>query len=627
MHFDSKFQVVSNGDLISKRSGKKGEIRWHYHLPMPHSGYLLMLGIGDYELKETQVKSINGSSITMQQYLYPEYMPQYEYTYKHTEEIMQWLEELLQVPYPWTVYRQVPVRDFIYGAMENTSATIFGDFYISDSNTFDRRNYVYVNTHEMAHQWFGNYTTAWSSRHHWLHESFATFFHLKSNQKFFNEAQFGHERRMALLQAFAESDKNKNPLAHSEAGTGRHYMKGSLVLLQLEQYLGEELFYAGLNYFLEKNAFGNVHSEDLLYAFHQVTGHDLQWYWDQWIYGYGEPELELDWKVSAGELEVRVYQKDPEDLQPFRIPTHLEISTNKGLKKVALDILSDTNRFVFKLAKDEVVHFLNPDPGKFAVVKWNKIHDPNKKLLTKASQPSDRVYALVMDSSYTQEEWLEAFKNEEYKEVKRAIARNLYSHTENKEVFETLAQAEDPIVLTNLLYGSKPDQWKGSSLKYLQGYLKSTDYSLQAAAITMMMRIGRPESFKFLEEFISKPELANKEKVDLFAIVHRSNIDKERFEALLIEMSHPMHMGEVRAAAFKYFKNNKLYPEEALTYAVQAIGHYSRSTRNLAFEYLEEAMEAGHKDFVLKEIKKRKKYWAPRWTEGIEARLKINQTK
>ena len=626
---DAEFQVASNGKLVKENILADNKKQWHYQLEKPHSGYLLMLGIGHYEIVKTQVKSIQGAEIQMQQYLYPEYMPHYTYTYKHTEELMMWMEQLLQVPYPWGVYRQVPVRDFIYGAMENTSATIFGDFYIADSNTFDRNNYLYVNAHEMAHQWFGNLTTAWSSRHHWLHESFATFFHLKSNQKFVSEGAYSLERRKALMQAFAESEKNKNPLAHSEAGTGRHYMKGSLVLTQLEQYLGPELFYASLKYFLEKNAYGNVHSEDLLYAFHQVTGFDLQWFWDQWVYGYGEPELELNWKEIKQKknhfLQIITSQKPADGMPAFRIPINIEIKGVNGISTHKIELKSEVDTFLIPIEKDEKIDFVNPDPGKYWVVKWKHISDPKKRLLTQAAHSADRLYALVSNPRYTTKELLNAFENEKVIEIKRIIASKLYKEAENMDVFKALSESKDPQILSAFLNSTNSDLWRGEiASKLLDTYYQSSDYTLKASSIIMMLRTGNKEALKYVGAYQELPELAFSNALDLLMMLHRSGIEVEKNLEKIVAFSHPKQVGSLRGQVFEYLTENQIFEQKAIEYAVQAAGHYSRGSRNAAFKYLEAAIAGGQKTEVLKYLNQHKTYWAPQWAEGIYKRLSID---
>ena len=134
------------------------------------SSYLVMLAIGNF-LHKTE-KSASG--IPLENYYKPVDEDKYQYTYKHSTEIFNFLEKEIGVKYPWKVYRQVPVEDFLYAGMENTSSTIFAQDYVVDESGFNDRNYLNVNAHELAHQWFGDLVTAKSGKHHWLQEGFAT---------------------------------------------------------------------------------------------------------------------------------------------------------------------------------------------------------------------------------------------------------------------------------------------------------------------------------------------------------------------------------------------------------------------------------------------------------------------
>ena len=155
--FNTDFQVVSNGKLESKTTSQDNFI-WNYRMKKPMSSYLLMLAIGKFEIK--QEKSQSGKSLFY--YIEKEDYSKLEPTYRYSKTIFDFLEKEIGVKYPWEVYKQVPVRDFLYAGMENTSATVFSRDFVVDSVGFNDKNYVNVNAHELAHQWFGDLITAQS---------------------------------------------------------------------------------------------------------------------------------------------------------------------------------------------------------------------------------------------------------------------------------------------------------------------------------------------------------------------------------------------------------------------------------------------------------------------------------
>ena len=232
--FDTAYKVLSNGKMLDKKTNKNGTYTWHYKMSHPNAPYLIMLGIGKYGIKETQ----SASGVPMYLYYYPEWKDRVEATYKYSEKMVDFYEKEIGVSYPWESYSQIPVQEFMYGAMENTTATVFGDFLFCDERSFLDRPYYGVNAHELAHQWFGDFITARSDAHHWLQESFATYYDWLFEREYFGENQFDWTRRGAQNNSLDESKKNDFPIAHSEGGTTRHYPKGACVLNMLKYVVG-----------------------------------------------------------------------------------------------------------------------------------------------------------------------------------------------------------------------------------------------------------------------------------------------------------------------------------------------------------------------------------------------------
>lgn len=305
VRFNKDYKVLSNGTKLKEKDNKDGTITWHYRMKNPHAPYLVMLGIGIYDIKESK----SASGVPMRMYYYPEYKNRVEPTYKYSEAMMDWFEKETGVKYPWESYSQIPVQDFMYGAMENTTATVFGDFFLVDERSFHDRNYVGVNAHELAHQWFGDMITARSAAHHWLQESFATYYNQMYEREVFGQDYFDWTRRLANNNALEESKKNKLGVGHSEGGSVRHYPKGAYVLNMLKYVAGgKEPYNRAIKYYLEKHKFKNVDSEDLLVAFHETLGYSLDWFWEEWVYRGGEPEYKVDFTSKGDEASFTVVQ-------------------------------------------------------------------------------------------------------------------------------------------------------------------------------------------------------------------------------------------------------------------------------------------------------------------------------
>ena len=144
----------------------------------------------------------------MHLWYYPAWKSRVESTYQHSEEMMDFLENEIGVPFGCESYSQIPVQDYMFGAMENTTATLFGDYLFVDERSFLDRNYIAVNAHDLIHQWFGDLVTARSNAHHWLHESFATYYNQLFEKEVFGQDHFDWARRDATIKSLEESLKN-----------------------------------------------------------------------------------------------------------------------------------------------------------------------------------------------------------------------------------------------------------------------------------------------------------------------------------------------------------------------------------------------------------------------------------
>lgn len=290
VHFDKNYKVLSNGQLLDTVDNADGTRTWHYAMNHPQAPYLIMLGIGKYDIRETH----SASGVPMHLYYYPDWKDRVAPTYQYSEAMMDFFEKETGVKFPWEGYSVLPVQDYMFGAMENTTATIYGDFYMVNRRGALDRSFVSVNSHELAHQWFGDYVTARSDAHGWLQESFATYYSQLFDREVYGDDYFEWERRGAGVAAIEESKHNLYGVANSQSGTSRVYGKGSLVLDMLKYVVGgRETYNKAIRYYLLHHPYGNVDTHDLLVDFEESTGMDLQWFWDEWLYRGGEPDFDV----------------------------------------------------------------------------------------------------------------------------------------------------------------------------------------------------------------------------------------------------------------------------------------------------------------------------------------------
>ena len=271
--------AVANGKLLSTKF-KDGKKHYRFDMQEPMSSYLVAFAVGYFEKKILY----SNSGIPIELYYERKDSLKVEPTYRHTKQIFDFLESEIGVAYPWQDYKQVPVRDFLYAGMENTTATFFSEAFVIDSIGFSDRNYVNVNAHELAHQWFGNLVTETEGTHHWLHEGFATYFALLSEKEVFGEEYYYWKLFQSAEQLKAFSDEGKGEsLLNPKASSLTFYEKGAWALHVLRAQIGDVAFKTTVKKYLEKFRFQNVTTEDFLEEARTSSGQDLKEFEADWL--------------------------------------------------------------------------------------------------------------------------------------------------------------------------------------------------------------------------------------------------------------------------------------------------------------------------------------------------------
>ncbi len=277
--------VVANGKLIKREKGINTTTHT-FDMKKPMCSYLLVFAIGDYD--KQVLKSTNGTRI--ENYYYRADSLKVEPTYRYTQEIFEFLENEIGVPYAWQNYKQVPVKDFLYAGMENTTATIFSDGYVIDSTAFVDKNYVNVNAHELAHQWFGDLVTEKNGNHHWLHEGFATYYAQLAEQQIFGDDYYYWKLYGTLTDLQHSVTRGEGQqLTDAKASSLTFYEKGAWALYMLKNKMGATAFKKGIRKYLKKYSFKNVTITNFFEEMEAVTRIDLAAFKSDWIMNAGLP--------------------------------------------------------------------------------------------------------------------------------------------------------------------------------------------------------------------------------------------------------------------------------------------------------------------------------------------------
>ena len=344
-----QFIAVSNGVLkkVIASPSEFGSKTWVYEMDKPMSSYLLAIAIGDFVNKAIASKS----HVPLQMFIQPRDTVKFEATYRYTKQIFDYLEKEIGFRYPWKIYKQIPVEDFLYAGMENTSCTIFAQDHVVDDIGFNDRNYVNVNAHELAHQWFGNVVTAKSGKHHWLQEGFATYYALLSERKVFGDDYFYHQLYRNSLQLRNAAKTDTIPLMNEKASSLSFYQKGAWALHFIRESIGAKKFRKVVKSYLKKYQFQNVETSQFLNEVKRAAPEfDIDNFRKTWLEDYHFPtDLANDFLMRNKFMQTLL------DVQQMRKKTFAE-------NKEKFAELLQAN--VFYPAKTEIIYQLREVPFK-----------------------------------------------------------------------------------------------------------------------------------------------------------------------------------------------------------------------------------------------------------------------
>jgi aminopeptidase N len=363
---ENNFKTLSNGVKQSSTVNADGTRTDYWIMNQPHAPYLFMMAIGEFAVV---TDTWNGK--LLEYYVEPKYEQHAKQIFNHTGEMLSFFSEKMGVDYPWPKYSQVIVRDYVSGAMENTTAVIFGDFVQKTARELEDSNNDGIVAHEMFHHWFGDYVTCESWANLPLNESFANY-----SEYLWYEHKYGKDfaEKHRLDEAngyFTEAKNSIHNLIYfdyesREDPFDRHsYNKGGTILHMLRTYVGDEAFFASLKYYLNKHAYTEVEAHELRLAFEDVTGEDLNWFFNQWFYGKGHPVLNIDyaWDEAKKVTNVTITQmQDFSKVPLFTIPMYVDVYADGKTTRQRIWVKQASETFSF--ASNSKPNLVNVDAQK-----------------------------------------------------------------------------------------------------------------------------------------------------------------------------------------------------------------------------------------------------------------------
>lgn len=452
VNFRNDFEVLSNGILNDKTHNSKGNIiTWKYQMQEPMPSYLVMLAIGKF-IKQTDITK---SGTPLEYYLDRNDVDKFEPTYRYSKQMFDFLEKEIGVKYPWGIYRQVPVRDFLYAGMENTTSTIFSQDFVVDEIGFNDKNYVNVNAHELAHQWFGDFITAKESKHHWLQEGFATYYALLAEKEIFGSDYFNYELFQMAEQLKLAAKSDTIPVLNEKASSLTFYKKGAWALHYLRSQISECKFQKAVKRYLKKYAFKNVNTDDFLAEIKKVSKFDTDKFKKEWL-----EDSDFRWNDAISILNKSEFI--------------IDLQKVKELEVLPFD--------------DKEVQFLT-------LMKKNSYYPVQQEILLQTS---------VVDFEHKKELVDLAFNNNNLK-VRQALAQSFIKiPSEYKKQFETLLNDESYLtqeIALFRLWSNFPDE-RNRYINLFQNE-NGLNYNLKIAHLTLQLvsqQVGLDEKQNAIQE-------------------------------------------------------------------------------------------------------------------------------
>ncbi len=493
---DSTLKTLSNGVLTSSSHGDDGLRTDHWVLDKPHAPYLFMLIIGDYTVVDD-----DHPDIPISYWVEPAYGAHAKSIFGHTPEMIEFFSQLFDYPYPWGSYSQVVVRDFVSGAMENTTASVFMEEVQVDQRTLLDYNWDYIIAHELAHQWFGNLVTCESWSYLPLNEAFANYAEYLWNEYKYGDDEASYHLQEELYTYLAETEEQKLELVRyyyedaEDMFDAHSYSKGGRVLHMLRNYVGDEAFFAALHTYLSENAFKSVEVDHLRLALEKVTGEDLNWFFDQWFFNPGHPQVEIQHNYANDTLRLELIQLQDLTISPiYRLPFYVDIHFEGGVVRYPVTMENMQEEYAF--AVDEEPKLIVVDPS-FSML-WEVYHPKTQEeyayqfvngdnsLLRKEALDS----IMSLGSLGLKEEALEMALNDEYHRL-RGDALDYYldypEMIEGGSLEQVMSMIDDSLssIRASALMLLSSIDYAGVSTNVLEG-LQDSSYSVVGSALASL---------------------------------------------------------------------------------------------------------------------------------------------
>ncbi len=507
---DDKFKTLSNGTLDSSTKNSDGTRTDYWNMDMPHAPYLFMLAIGEFA-----VVSEKWQGMLLEYYVEPEYEKDAKAIFSNTPEMLTFFSDYVGVKYPWQKYSQVVVRDYVSGAMENTTGVIFGDFVQKTKRELIDNHNERIVAHELMHHWFGDLVTCESWANLSMNEGFANYSeYLWFEHKYGKDAADYHLMGEQSGYVMSSAQRGMHPLIHfgyddkEDMFDAHSYNKGGAILHMLRNTIGDDAFRAGLQLYLEENKFKAVEAHDLRLAMEDVTGLDLNWFFNQWYFEQGHPALDVSNSYDEVKKEVVVklaQTQDPkENPAIFVLPMAIDIYAANG-KAMRKNVQMNKREQEFRFKVDSKPALVITDAEHYLLAEKNEKRSKEESIFQFNNGP------LFYDRYISLQNLKGASSSEAQKVVTKALDDPFW--VVRNEAIRMINTADNPGALDKIAQMAKTDkrsQVKASALlilaesgdkKYVTVAKNAIDnekaYVVISAGLEALVKLDKAEGVKY----------------------------------------------------------------------------------------------------------------------------------
>ncbi len=556
----AKYITLSNGKLISQTKNADGTRTDYWKMDLPHAPYLMFMGIGDFAVVRDFYK---GKEVSY--YVEKDYEKVARKIFGLTPEMIKFFsEKVTGVDYPWAKYSQMVARDYVSGAMENTTATLHGERAQQNARELlDGNNWESTIAHELFHQWFGDYVTAESWSNITVNESFADY-----SEYLWFEYKYGADAALEdnytqMLRYFSNPADAKKDLVRyyyadkEDVFDNVSYPKGGRILNMLRHYVGDQAFFKSLNLYLTTYKFGNGNPDKLRLAFEQVTGKDLNWYFNQWYFGSGHPKVDITYDYDVVNKKATVFMKQTQaDDKIFKLPIDIDIYSGFEKKRTTVWMENRTDTFTFNVTSKP--DLINVDADKYLLwekkdnkttaefihqYKYAKNYIDRREAIDYCSRNKGEPAALAL---------LKDGLNDPYYKLRNRSLLQMTDITSDAATLfkiEKLATTDANRTVRSYAIDALA---KTNDKKYLPMYLKAvtdSSYSVAGAALDAITGLDEDKAISLLPALKNDAKGRLKEVVDGVIILTKGDTD---FEEMHTNYSNITNLQEQFNASFNY---------------------------------------------------------------------------